>query len=153
MTLDSKQKGNLTELQCIASCMELGYTVSIPYGDTARYDFILDIGIKLLRIQVKTCRNKQSIVNSEDAIEFSCRSVNINAKGVNYHTYDKDQIDYFATYWNGICYLVSVEDCNVAKTLWLKTPKNNQKTKISKASDYELEKIINKELSEVQKHD
>ena len=31
MILDTKQKGNLTELQCITACYELGYNVSIPY--------------------------------------------------------------------------------------------------------------------------
>lgn len=28
--LETKQKGNLTELQCIAAFYELGYSVSIP---------------------------------------------------------------------------------------------------------------------------
>jgi hypothetical protein len=39
--LNSKQKGNLTELLCLAAFTELGYTVSIPYGDCAKYDFIV----------------------------------------------------------------------------------------------------------------
>ena len=43
MELESKQKGNLTELQCITACYELGYSVSIPYGENSRYDFILDL--------------------------------------------------------------------------------------------------------------
>lgn len=54
MILNSKQKGNLTELQCLAAFGQYGYTISIPYGDCARYDFIVDINNKLYRIQCKT---------------------------------------------------------------------------------------------------
>ena len=35
-------------------CLEAGYLISKPLFDNARYDFILDTGEKLLRIQVKT---------------------------------------------------------------------------------------------------
>jgi len=40
MDLDSKQKGNLTELKCITSFYELGYSVSIPYGENSRYSLV-----------------------------------------------------------------------------------------------------------------
>ena len=40
--LSSKEKGNLTELQCLTAIYELGYKASIPYGENSRYDFILD---------------------------------------------------------------------------------------------------------------
>lgn len=33
MELTSKEKGNLTELQCLTAFYELGYKVSIPYGE------------------------------------------------------------------------------------------------------------------------
>lgn len=147
MELQPKQKGNLTELQCITACYQLGYIVSIPYGENSRYDFILDIGNKLLRVQVKTSSNKRDIKNPTDAIIFSCRSTNVNSKGNTTHRYDKKQIDYFATYWNNQCYLVPVEECSTEKTLWFKSPANNQKTFISMALDYELSKIIEKEAS------
>lgn len=147
MILDTKQKGNLTELQCITACYELGYNISIPYGENSRYDFILDIDGKLLKIQVKTSRNKKSIKNPKDAIVFTCRSSNTNASGNTYHRYTKEQIDYFATYWNGKCYLVPVEECNIEKTLWFSPPANGQKSMISMASDYELAKTLSKEVS------
>ena len=147
MILDTKQKGNLTELQCITACYELGYNVSIPYGENSRYDFILDIDGKLLKIQVKTSRNKKSIKNPKDAIVFTCRSSNTNASGNTYHRYTKEQIDYFATYWDRKCYLVPVEECNIEKTLWFSSPANGQKNMISMASDYELTKTLSKEVS------
>lgn len=147
MELNTKQKGNLTELQCITACYLLGYNVSIPYGENSRYDFILDLNGKLLKIQVKTSRLKLSIKNPQDAIVFACRSTNTNAHGNTYHRYNKQQIDYFATYWDNQCYLIPVEECSTEKTLWFKPPANGQKYMISMASDYELEKILNKEVS------
>ena len=48
--MDSKIKGNLTELQCLAAFVEQGCAVSIPYGDNSKYDFIADIDGRLLKI-------------------------------------------------------------------------------------------------------
>ena len=41
--MNTKYLGNLTELQCITRFYELGYPVSIPYGDSEKYDMIIDI--------------------------------------------------------------------------------------------------------------
>lgn len=147
MELEPKQKGNLTELQCITACYEAGYNVSIPYGENSRYDFILDLNGKLLKIQVKTSRPKKSVKESENAIIFSCRSVTINSKGNTRHRYNKKQIDYFATFWDGKCYMIPVEECSTEKTLWFDVPANNQKNLISMACDYELSNILSKEAS------
>ena len=51
--MDNKQLGNLTELQCITRFYELGYSVSTPYGDSEKYDMILDFQGLLLRLQCK----------------------------------------------------------------------------------------------------
>ena len=40
--MSTKYLGNLTELQCITRFYELGYPVSIPYGDSEKYDMIVD---------------------------------------------------------------------------------------------------------------
>ena len=140
--LDTKQKGNLTELQCITSFYELGYSISIPYGENNRYDFIADVGGKLLKIQCKTSRliddNKSS-----GAIEFNTSSTRINSQGNIRTRYDKEQIDYFATYYNGKCYLVPVEECGVySKKIRFVPPKSGQKIGITFAHDYELEKVL-----------
>lgn len=52
-------KGALTEQKCFLKCIELGFFVSKPLFDNARYDFILDTGSKLLKIQVKTSHWKK----------------------------------------------------------------------------------------------
>ena len=49
--MNTNLKGTITELKCKLYFLELGYTVSTPENPD-RYDFILDIGEKLLKIQV-----------------------------------------------------------------------------------------------------
>lgn len=138
--LNSKQKGNLTELQCITAFYENGYAVSIPYGENSRYDFIADIKGKLIRVQVKT----SSIKNGDTtAIEFSCRSTRVNSSGSISKRYNEEEIDYFATFWNGQCYLIPVQECSITKTLRFAPPKNGQIKGITFASEYELNKQIN----------
>ena len=144
--LQSKQKGNLTELQCITAFYELGYSVSIPYGENSRYDLIADIEGKLIKIQVKTSSIKNG---NAEAIEFSCRSSRINSTGTINTRYTKSEIDYFATYWDNQCYLVPVEECSVTKTLRFCYPKSGQKVGISLAEHYTAEKQISKIKEEV----
>ena len=45
-----KAIGAHTELQCITYLHGLGYDISIPWGDNARYDFVLDVNHKLYKI-------------------------------------------------------------------------------------------------------
>ena len=138
--LSSKQKGNLTELQCITSFYELGYSVSIPYGENSRYDFIADINGKLIKIQVKT----SSEHDDGKVFEFSCRSVRGTTQGNFSRKYTADEIDYFCTYFKGKCYLVPISECSNSKKLRLEPPLNNQKVGINMAKDYELTTQLNK---------
>lgn len=140
--MTTKQKGNLTELQCLASFVELGYNVSIPYGEDSKYDFIADINGILIKVQVKTSSLKN---NTTDAIVFSCRSTHKNSNGASNIRYTKNEIDYFATYWKNKCYLVPVEETSTEKTLRFAPPKNNCPN-INYAKDYELEIQLSKFL-------
>lgn len=137
--LENKQKGIITELECITAFNKLGYKVSIPYGEDSRYDFIADINGKLIRVQVKTSKYKDETKN---AIIFSCRSSHTNSKGTQNIRYTSQEIDYFCTYFNDKCYLIPIEHCSVDKTLRFEPPKNGQIKGISFAIDYELEKQI-----------
>ena len=46
-------KGNLVELQCIMKFISMGFECSLPYGNQAKYDILVDIGIEFLRVQCK----------------------------------------------------------------------------------------------------
>ena len=132
--LEPKQVGNLTELQCITSFYELGYKVSLPYGENSRYDFIADVDGILIRIQVKTCKEKEDGV----VISFPCQSTRVNSTKCLHRSYSKSEIDYFATYYKGQCYLVPVEECSREKKLRFSKTKNNQGKGVNYAQDYEL---------------
>ena len=133
INLSSKQKGNLIELQSITAFYKLGYQVSIPYGENSRYDFIEDINGKLIKVQCKTSHEVDVGV-----IEFSCRSCRSNTQSSIERRYNKEEIDYFCTYWENKCYLIPVEETSGSKKLRFVTPKNGQKVGISYAKDYEL---------------
>lgn len=133
--LDCKYKGNLTELLCLAAFTKLGYQVSIPYGDHARYDFIVDIDNALYRIQCKT-----SSIEDLGVYSFSCRSTAANHSRAASRSYTKEEIDFFATIIEDKCYLIPIEETGgSSKRLRFIPPKNGQKVGVSFAKDYELE--------------
>lgn len=49
-----KSAGEIAESRFLLRALENGYSVSIPFGDNQKYDFILDNGKTLLRIQIKS---------------------------------------------------------------------------------------------------
>ena len=147
MELSSKQKGNLTELQCIAAACACGCQVSIPYGDNAKYDFIADIDGSLIKIQVKTSSPK-----GPEAFKFSCRTTHVNCAGVKNERYSEKDVDYFATYYQGKSYLVPMRECSVEKVLRFVYPSNGQKQGITLAFEYEIEKQIQKIKERIAEH-
>lgn len=141
MELTAKQKGNLTELQCLTAFYAEGCHVSLPYGENSRYDMIVDVDGQLIRVQVKT----SSLKGEEgEAIMFSCRSSHVNRTRVKNIRYTDKEIDYFATFWNGQCYLIPISECSTEKTLRFVPPKNGQLKGVSFASDYTLQKQLEK---------
>ena len=142
--MNSKQKGNITELEAMLAFIKLGYNVLTPYGDCERYDFVVDVNGKFIRVQAKTS-------NTEDdgaSFKFSCRSCNRKDGKIVHHTYSNEEIDYFVTTFNGKCYLVPVEECSVEKTLRFCYPQSGQKKGITLAEEYELEKVLNRRFDE-----
>lgn len=141
-----KEIGNLTELQCITRLYELGCSISIPYGDSEKYDFILDVNGNLYKIQ---CKHANLHLNEENKIDYisidtTWQTGYTKNNRMKYHTYSKDEIDYFATYYNGKSYLIPVEECNTQKILRVLPSKNNQTKGVNFLIDYVDEKICKK---------
>lgn len=121
MLQETKIKGLTTELQCQISFTQLGYNVSVPLSEDCRYDFIADIEGKLLRVQVKTCREENN------GIVFNTKSTHLSAHGSVQHSYSEKDIDVFATYYNNQCYLIPVGQCGISsKKLLFKKNSCNQ---------------------------
>jgi hypothetical protein len=60
---DTKTIGDRSEAQVLATLIDAGYHVAIPFGENHRYDFIVeDPNGRLLRIQVKTGRLKNGAI-------------------------------------------------------------------------------------------
>ena len=142
--------GNTNELKCLLAFTQLGYTCSIPYGNSAKYDFIVEIDKKLYKVQCKSSHyvNDHGTIKT-DAITFSTVSQTTNTKETTRHRYTSDQIDYFATCFDNQVYIVPVEECSSSKVLRF-SPPNNGQLNYNKAEDYTIEKIfgISKVLEE-----
>jgi hypothetical protein len=57
--LASNEQGDLGEVAFLHKAMSLGFAAAKPYGQNHRYDFIVDGGKNLWRVQVKTCTSVQ----------------------------------------------------------------------------------------------
>lgn len=140
--LNTKQIGNITEIECMLSFIKLGYNVLIPYGDCERYDFVVDINNRMYRIQVKTANDK----NIEDGyITFLCSNKTTKNGKFIHHSYTENEIDYFATFYNNKCYLIPISETSKRqKTLRFDVPHNGQSKGITFAGEYEIERMVNK---------
>src|ERR1700684_458106 len=71
-----KRVGEVFEAAFLTKAASLGFGVAKPWGDSERYDFILDNGKQFLRIQVKATqkRNYRSyVVNSHHSVSRQSR--------------------------------------------------------------------------------
>lgn len=50
---NTKRRGELSEAAFLLKAASLGFGVAKPWGDSERYDFILDSGPRLCRVQLK----------------------------------------------------------------------------------------------------
>lgn len=136
--MNTNIKGVVTELKCKTYFLEMGYIVSTPEVPV-RYDFILDTGDKLLKIQVKTCNS------DEEKLTFAtCSSHFVNGK-ITRTDYKNDNIDYFCTWFEDECYLIPVSECGrTEKNLRLVPTRNGQVKGISFTKDYIAKEVLNR---------
>ena len=133
--MDTNLQGKITELEVMSYVIKKGYSVSTPFGDKDRYDQIWDINGELHRIQVKTSHLYAK--GTGVAIEFKCSGTSNGRTTL----YNKDDIDFFATYWEGQVYVVPVEECSSKKILRFESTQKNQPS-ICWAKDYTFEEVF-----------
>lgn len=141
MEINTQMMGAITEQKCFLKCFEHGFNISKPIFDNARYDFILDTGEKLLKIQIKTSHWTDE---EHTSFVFNCYSQHSTGNGNKRMKYTNKEIDYFMTERDGNFYLFPVpEQGMTCKTLRVAPCKNPGQTKnISFASDYRFEEVI-----------
>lgn len=137
--------GNITELQCMTYLYNLGFSISIPFGNADKYDLILDVNDKLYKIQIKHSSAYKDEKGDIAYIKFKCTWQSHNMTGgYSNQKYKSNEIDYFATFYEGHCYLIPHNECSNEKILRIKPPKNNQRIGISFLEDYLAEVILEK---------
>src|SRR5215211_9185457 len=82
--------GQRSEAAIMAAFIARGFAVLIPWGTNQRYDIVLDVCDRFLRVQCKTGRLRNG------AIEFRLQSVRCNTKQIVIRNYI-GEIEYFAS--------------------------------------------------------
>jgi hypothetical protein len=127
---NTKAIGDISEAKVLAAFISEGITVSIPFGENQRYDFIIDLNGVLSRVQVKSARRRGN------AIIFSTATSHFH-RGGEYETY-RGQCDLFAAYCpeTDEVFLVQVDDAPT-RTMHLSIGGG-----VHKASDYLLRSVL-----------
>ena len=133
---NTKRQGSIVELKVVAELLNFG-EVSIPYGNNARYDCILDFQGKLLKIQIKTAR---MVDDNRFSIPFA--NTRSNAGGNVRKVYTAEQVDYIATYYRNQLYLFPTGNHTNSMTISFSYPENGLKKLINLADDYKVENIL-----------
>ena len=116
----------------------MGCDVSIPFGNSQKYDLIMDWQGKLYKIQIKHANEHE-----DTYFTFKTHWQGHNTTGYTQTSYTKDDIDFFATWCQGKVYLIPVEECSGAeKTIRFVSPKNGQTKGINFAKDYVAEEVL-----------
>lgn len=137
-----KAVGEFTQAIVIAALLKRGVPVSVPYGDNQRYDLIIEVNSKLLKVQVKTAR----LIKDGAAVAFAVCSSHHHTKQGGSFDYHGD-VDCFISYCSALhkVYLVPITEVGVkACSLRLIPSKNGQSSGIRLASDYHLSKMLRK---------
>ncbi len=135
------QKGNVAELAIAKEAAERGLSVFAPMTEHERYDLIIGIKSKLLRVQCKwaSCQGDVVCVRLQSSRHSPTRGYIVT-------TYDRTEIDAVAVYCGELekCYLLPVELFSGQGTVHLRLTKakNNQRAALNWAADYEFRGAI-----------
>ncbi|MGA9964679.1 MAG: group I intron-associated PD-(D/E)XK endonuclease [Terriglobales bacterium] len=83
------KEGEQGELAFLSKASSLGFALSLPYGHMQRYDFVVDSGKNLWRVQVKTTEH---MLNGLYLVGIHHRA---NRRA---HAYTESEIDFVAVY-------------------------------------------------------
>jgi hypothetical protein len=133
--LSTNQIGAIAETAIIHEAVRLGVGVFRSVMDE-RYDLVLDLRPKLLRVQCKTAALGQGVV------VIRCYSCRRNQNGVLKRAYAPDEVDAFAAYCLDLrrCFLLPMEWVGDRTVLQLRLDPalNNQRAGINWADDFDF---------------
>ena len=91
-----KRRGEWVELQFMARAAAHGLTVSKPWGDSARYDFIVEQRAVFRRVQVKSTLQTAKHKNGPRGA-YLCNTIS-RGPGGKVRTYSPAEVDFFALF-------------------------------------------------------
>ena len=137
--MNTQMQGNITELKCFLKCIESNFVISKPVFDNARYDFLLDSGTKIYKIQIKTSRWMDE---EHTRFEFNGYSQHSTGEGNKRMKYTNKEIDFFMTEREGKFYLYPATEKGFSvKSLRVVPTKSGQSKNIDYAKDYLFEEV------------
>ena len=86
-SVTGKRRGEMAEAKFLAKASELGFGVAKPWGDSDAYDFIVQTGGRLWKVQVKSAH-----------VAWKDGSYSFRAHGHSYKAYRADEIDLLVAY-------------------------------------------------------
>ena len=134
--MDTNHKGNVAELAIATEAAKLGLTVLKPLTEHERYDLVLGIAGRLLRVQCKWAKRKGEVVLIN--LTTSRRS----AEGYIRTSYSADEVDAIGAYCDELksCFLIPIRDVDGqgGVQLRLAPPRNGQRAALHFAEQYRL---------------
>jgi hypothetical protein len=135
-----KDVGDETQAMVLARLVQAGHQVLMPFGENVRYDLVIDEGDTFLRVQCKTGRLRNGVINF-NTCSFTYHHPNNRGTRPYRHHY-RGQADVFGIYCpetNGV-YLVPVDSVGMnGGSLRVQPTKNHQVKKVRWARDFELQ--------------
>ena len=108
-----KRRGELAELAFMYRASSEGISVAKPYGDSHPYDFLVQHGRRLLRIQVKSTFRKPNCQNPKQRRRFGYQVIvaRLGKAGCTSY-YSRDEIDFVVCFIAplDIWYIIPVEE-------------------------------------------
>jgi prevent-host-death family protein len=137
---DPNTKGNVAELKILAEIASLGIPVLRPATEHERYDLVIELAGRFLRVQCK------SAPLYRDVIVVRTESNRRGPNGFVRKPYTAEEIDAIAAYCPDLdnCYFVAMDRVSTSRQITLRvTPtKNGQRACLNWAAEYELSGAI-----------
>lgn len=140
---NSTSIGAVGESAAIYNFTKRNIPILKPFSDNSRYDFVVDIFGKLLKIQ---CKTTMYLRNDNSCMKFKLCSTN----GFTFerYKYTEEDIDFYFLYCieNDYCGLVSISESVglTSITLRLSIAINNQTSNVRFAKDYDFDLVVNR---------
>jgi PD-(D/E)XK endonuclease len=139
MLLTTDQKGAIAETALVHAAAKLCIPVYAPVSEGGRYDLIVDVESRLLRVQCKWA------TRVGDVVQIRCRSCRRTRTGVIHRSYTTDEIDLIAGYCAELeqCYIIPFADYfrRGSIHLRLEPTRNNQRRGVLWAREFEFERL------------